>query len=1368
MNRLGRALYSGAVVASIGIFLHGALHAQADFDKGYQGYQSFHGTDFDTINLANGNLVLNIPLLSYDQRGGLPPVVIAIHSNSTTFQSSPPVSGGPLDTLQHEVPSGVIGSPWGQPHVMISPGGLTWQENRVTIEKAQLSRFVAIDDSGASHSLAGGIANSQESYLGNIKYSVDGSDLMLTASTSPLIIDRNGNVGGLIDPNGNQIQLKGPCAQPPGSGEFYHPELPSWENYAHGTASATYIVDSIGRVIPNPSYVAPVQTYNCIVDTDTSYYPDPLRNAQFDEQWPTPKWNDIDCPVEPYPAPYVENINGSPVTINNVSEKYYFPGQSGGTVAITFCYEKIAVSLVLPTVQQTGSLQSNPDTGVTGQYETENETWPVLTAAILPNGTSWIFKYDSYGQVSSVTTPTGSVTSYIYGDCNDPKPNSQPCLVPTEQLSQGQSAQFSGYRLACGNPPGEIPASGIPSWPFSNIMSSRLITRRTIQVSAPSSAQALAQSNNLVGPLAWHYQTNIGSGWEGTTNSGQVTVTDPQNNDTVHIFNLIGSPTNGAPLCGPYETDTRYYQGTSQGNPAPTPLREVLTQYTSTGIDHANPTNFSNYIAIGVVPVAVTTVENAGSGGTGQIRQDVSNFDTFGTYQDYKGTAYNFSMGQKLVQCETDWAPLASVSTPPVTPPPTVAIRSSTYSNSWQTNFKHYQANLVDLPSLSATFSGGSINSIKATPTCGIGTTTASQTTFLYDESAYAPGLLGVQTSVKHLLIPVVLPSTANPTSHTYYNSDAMPIQKVDLNGNSTTIIYDPSNGLYPTSIQYPTTGNSVSHSESFNYDPGTGELMHHWDQNTNETSYTYDEMRRPLTITYPPPNGGSELYAYCDIASDVVCTKNDLNPPSFVFNKAITGSVMYAEAGLADTLGRKVETQITSDPDGVTYSDTVYDSLGRVSEQSNPFRSTSGTPPYTTYLYDSLGRKTVQTQQDGSSKQYWCYMGQKTNGQGNCEGQLSRTASRSTITGSWVDFEDETGSDWQHNSDGLGRLTNVMEPSGSAPLPMSFSPPTMQTDYTYDSLNDLASVKQYGGTSSSSSIVQRAFSYDTLSRLIASFNPETTSTNKPASLTCPGTSGLWAGCYSYDNNGNLTSKINNLGVTTTYTYDQLNRVLSKIYSDGMTPTSCYQYDSPSSVTYPIGHLTMEWTQKGACPANSQSSLQTITTANGPIFTGKAILAYDSMDRILTEQQCTLANNCTTTTTPYQILYGYDLGGNLTSYTSGLTASNPGAGNGLLTFTANYYAGSYTTGRLQSLGATWKSSNMNLFTVPSVLTGSTTFGYAPQGALQSATYGNNALTLYRIYDQRLRILSESDTGQPVTSPTSSSATVPITGSEQSK
>jgi hypothetical protein len=252
--------------------------AQADFEKGYQTFQSYHASDFDAINLANGNLILNIPLLSYEQRGGLAPVVVSIRSNSTTFQSAPPPSGGPPDTQQSEVASGVIGSPRGLPHATISPGGLWWKETRNTVNGVQYARFVAVDDSGAVHSLAGNIANVLAPSLGNIRYSIDGSDYMLTAASSPLIIDQRGNTGGLADPNGNAITLTGPCAKPVGSGQLYDPSLADWQGNAYGIASATFIVDSVGRRIPNPSYLAPYSS-GCTIDMDTSYYPSATSNS---------------------------------------------------------------------------------------------------------------------------------------------------------------------------------------------------------------------------------------------------------------------------------------------------------------------------------------------------------------------------------------------------------------------------------------------------------------------------------------------------------------------------------------------------------------------------------------------------------------------------------------------------------------------------------------------------------------------------------------------------------------------------------------------------------------------------------------------------------------------------------------------------------------------------------------------------------------------------------------------------------------------------------------------------------------------------------------------------------------------------------
>ncbi len=423
--------------------------AQADFEKGFQAYQSYHGSDFDTVNLANGNLVLNIPLLSYEQRGGLPPVVISIRSNSATFQSTPPFQNGPSDTNQHEVASGVIGAPWGQPHVAISSGGLYWKEERIVISPhgapgggpEYLTRFVATDESGATHSLGGAIANQVQAYVPGIMYSVDGSGLMLqpaNGNNPPQLLDRKGNIGGLIDPNGNAITLRGPCAKPAGGGDFFNPSLPSWEGNDYGTASVTSIVDTVGRGIPgagipNPSYLPPAAPYSCLVDLDASYHP------------------------------------AAPDT--NGCETYNFPGQNSGTVPLKFCYAQIPVSASIPT--PTGG-EGNP------QYETINETWWVLTSVTLPTPTPtrWIFTYDNFGQVQSVTMPTGAVVSYTYAT-----------------------------RLACGNPPGQVPPTGTPVWPYSNLLSSRTVATRTLDLKDGSALKV------------WNYASTIGSGWVGSPKS---------------------------------------------------------------------------------------------------------------------------------------------------------------------------------------------------------------------------------------------------------------------------------------------------------------------------------------------------------------------------------------------------------------------------------------------------------------------------------------------------------------------------------------------------------------------------------------------------------------------------------------------------------------------------------------------------------------------------------------------------------------------------------------------------------------------------------------------------------------------------------
>ncbi len=47
---------------------------------------SYDSTNFDSVSLTSGNLVLNIPLLSYQQRGSLPPYTVSLNYNNQHWQ----------------------------------------------------------------------------------------------------------------------------------------------------------------------------------------------------------------------------------------------------------------------------------------------------------------------------------------------------------------------------------------------------------------------------------------------------------------------------------------------------------------------------------------------------------------------------------------------------------------------------------------------------------------------------------------------------------------------------------------------------------------------------------------------------------------------------------------------------------------------------------------------------------------------------------------------------------------------------------------------------------------------------------------------------------------------------------------------------------------------------------------------------------------------------------------------------------------------------------------------------------------------------------------------------------------------------------
>jgi RHS repeat-associated protein len=456
----------------------------------------------------------------------------------------------------------------------------------------------------------------------------------------------------------------------------------------------------------------------------------------------------------------------------------------------------------------------------------------------------------------------------------------------------------------------------------------------------------------------------------------------------------------------------------------------------------------------------------------------------------------------------------------------------------------------------------------------------------------------GNATAVKRCLSTAPFnPSSCPALLSTYHQYDdaGNVVQTTDPRGYSTTFSYADSWGNsncappsgnaagYLTTTTTPATPNVpaglVTH---YTYDSCRGKPTSLSDPNNQTTAYAYNDLLDRLTqATFP--NGGTTSFVYHDSLLNVE-TLRDLNSPN---DHAVRTKTVY------DGLGRVIQTQLESDPQGTVYVDTTYDAMGRKATVSNPYRSgndatstachpaansTNGT---TTYQYDALSRITSMIQPDGSVA--------GTSYQGN----------RTTAT-------DEAGKVRQSFTDGLGRLSQVIEdPAGLNYL----------TTYTYDVLDDLTGVNQNGQT--------RSFVYDSLKRLTSATNPESGTT-----------------LYSlYDGNGNLLTKTDARGVTTHYTYDALNRITGKSYdippSSGVASTASvsYCYDT---ATYGIGRLRSV-TQGSACAGD-----------------GSYYDVYDLMGRVKTAHQVTDGQTYGSSLNPS---YAYNLQGQLTSetYPSGRT-----------------------------------------------------------------------------------------------------------------
>ncbi|HZL26958.1 MAG TPA: RHS repeat-associated core domain-containing protein [Acidobacteriaceae bacterium] len=435
--------------------------------------------------------------------------------------------------------------------------------------------------------------------------------------------------------------------------------------------------------------------------------------------------------------------------------------------------------------------------------------------------------------------------------------------------------------------------------------------------------------------------------------------------------------------------------------------------------------------------------------------------------------------------------------------------------------------------------------------------------------------------------------NTTNTTIDTYntYDDAGQLMSTKDGRGNPTLFSYDPATDSCLNSTTLPTPSSGVSIVSLQSCDTHTGLVSTTTDPNDVTTAYSYDSVLRSTGTTVTGVNGLA--------AKTTTIFSGGSLPETITTTVTATPSPDQISTTVLDPYGRVAT---TTAPNGALVV-TTYNSMGRVNSVTNPYFSPSdSTYGVTSYAYDGLGRKVLQCQPDNG-----------TTGScvpGNNYLQWSYSANATTSY-------DERRNAWTSAADAFGRLIQVIEPG------------SLKTGYSYDTLNNLKCVDQWGTTmvgAACSSSKLRTFTYDSLSRLLSSTNPET-------GTICYG---LWSGsncANGYDANGNLQYKTDARGVAVNYTYDALNRLIAKRSAGGSGVAGfnyAYGYDKISPTTEPnlIGRLA--WT------SNNVNATE--------------IYSYDSMGRV-TGHSVGLPSNYMPPWTKSVVSTGYDLAGNATDLT---------------------------------------------------------------------------------------------------------------------
>jgi RHS repeat-associated protein len=487
----------------------------------------------------------------------------------------------------------------------------------------------------------------------------------------------------------------------------------------------------------------------------------------------------------------------------------------------------------------------------------------------------------------------------------------------------------------------------------------------------------------------------------------------------------------------------------------------------------------------------------------------------------------------------------------------------------------------------------------------------------------------GNVTRVRRLISGSPPPDTTGTysTSYSQYDEAGNMVLTIGPRDNGTTILIRTSisytdnfgDGSNPDVLQFtpasPTFAlptavtNALSQSVKTQYDYTRGLASGVKDPNGTIAKSEFDVFDRPTKVT--------AAYAATPTAETTV---TEMSYPTARANESKGSKQLDATKWLTsraqfDGFGRTTLSSQTEDgkkfdnsPSYTIHVKTIYDGLGRPWKVSNPYRSSSATTDgWTRTTFDAAGRVTEVTS-FGADASNTPPPDTGTTGSTGYSGSATTTYASEVTT-----VTDQASKKRRSTVDGLGRLVRVDEPDASGNLDSGNPPqPVQPTYYGYDARGNLTQVNQTNNGTAQT----RRFAYDGLSRLIFAANPEQTISVDPVFTY---NSQNFAVKYAYDASSNLTTKTDTRKnssdqfIAVSYQYDVLNRVLTRSYNDG-TPQVNYTYDT---ATNGIGR---------------------IASAEAVGVSKYNYLVYDALGRVTSSRQDTAGQN-------YSMSYSYNKAG---------------------------------------------------------------------------------------------------------------------------